>query len=132
MSPETGLRASLGTAEGCPRRTPCRLPACLCFAVALRIHLNPCAGGAQDSHAKTFYHPAVAGGLFAELLHRIEVNTLENRENPTTLEMNDIARVRLRLQQPLFIDAYAENRTTGSFIVIDETTLATVGGGVVI
>ena len=72
------------------------------------------------------------GGLFAELLHRIEVNTLEHRENPATLEMNDIARVRLRLQQPLFIDAYAENRTTGSFIVIDETTLATVGGGVVI
>jgi sulfate adenylyltransferase subunit 1 len=45
--------------------------------------------------------------------------------------MNDILRVRLRLQQPLFIDPYTQNRTTGSFIVIDPITRATLAAGIV-
>ena len=46
--------------------------------------------------------------------------------------MNDIARVSFRLAQPIFADAYGENRGTGAFIVIDEATNNTVGAGMIV
>ncbi|MFZ4553243.1 MAG: elongation factor 1-alpha C-terminal domain-related protein [Burkholderiales bacterium] len=42
-----------------------------------------------------------------------------------------MARIRLRLAQPLAVDPYSDNRATGAFIVIDETTNNTVGAGMV-
>jgi len=57
---------------------------------------------------------------------RVNVNTLE--ESPATqLEMNEIASVEFDTSQPLFFDTYAANRTTGSAILIDPITNATVG-----
>jgi sulfate adenylyltransferase subunit 1 len=47
----------------------------------------------------------------------------------SSLSLNDIARVSLKLAQPLFADPYAENRATGAFIVVDEATNDTVGAG---
>jgi len=38
----------------------------------------------------------------------------------------------MRTTVPLFVDEYRRNRTTGSFILIDESTLETVGGGMVL
>lgn len=70
-------------------------------------------------------------GLFTEILYKVDVNTLEHHEQPSTVAMNDIVRVKLKLQKPLLVDTYIENRITGSFIVIEETTLATVGAGVI-
>jgi sulfate adenylyltransferase subunit 1 (EFTu-like GTPase family) len=46
--------------------------------------------------------------------------------------MNDIARVSSKLAQPLVVDRYAENRATGAFIVIDESTNNTVGAGMIL
>ena len=48
------------------------------------------------------------------------------------LQMNDIARVGVKVQQPLVIDSYARNRATGSFIVIDETSHNTVAAGMIV
>jgi len=62
--------------------------------------------------------------------YRVDVNTLA-QEPATALAMNDIARIRLRLAQPLAVDPYSDNRATGAFIVIDETTNNTVGAGMV-
>jgi sulfate adenylyltransferase subunit 1 len=62
--------------------------------------------------------------------YRIDVNTLE-QQSVQGLGMNDIARISFRLAQPLCVDAYAENRATGAFIVIDESTNNTVGAGMV-
>ena len=62
--------------------------------------------------------------------YRVDVNTLE-KQTPDGLAMNDIARISFRLAQPLFIDAYAKNRATGAFIVIDESTNNTVGAGMI-
>lgn len=70
--------------------------------------------------------------LFAELQYRIEINTLVSEPHPETATMNDILQVRIKLQQPLFVDSYADNRVTGSFIVIDPSTHATVAGGVIV
>ncbi|AYH45758.1 GTP-binding protein [Azoarcus sp. DN11] len=60
----------------------------------------------------------------------LNVNTLE-RESVSTLAMNDIARLTLKLAQPIFADPYVENRATGAFIIIDESTNNTVGAGMI-
>ncbi len=64
--------------------------------------------------------------------HRIDVHTLEPDCTGCSLRLNDLGRVRLRLSAPLTADPYAINRTTGSFILIDEATNDTVGGGMVV
>jgi sulfate adenylyltransferase subunit 1 len=46
--------------------------------------------------------------------------------------MNDIAHVAFKLAQPLCVDPYAENRATGAFIVIDESSNNTVGAGMIL
>ena len=66
-----------------------------------------------------------------ELLSVIDMHTLEDRPAPERLELNDIARVRLRLSEPLVVDPYAENRATGAFILIDEATNDTVAAGMI-
>ena len=50
---------------------------------------------------------------------------------PQTLEMNDIARVRLKMQKPMAFDLYEENRVTGAFVVIDERSNRTVAAGTI-
>jgi bifunctional enzyme CysN/CysC/sulfate adenylyltransferase subunit 1 len=47
------------------------------------------------------------------------------------LGLNEIGRVQLRTTMPLLADPYAKNRTTGSFILIDEATGRTVGAGMI-
>ncbi len=62
--------------------------------------------------------------------YRLDVNTLENLP-AEKLSMNDIAEVSFKLAQPLFTDPYRENRATGAFIVIDESSNNTVGAGMI-
>jgi sulfate adenylyltransferase large subunit len=66
-----------------------------------------------------------------ELEHRIDVNTLMH-EPATELALNEIGRVQLRCSSPLMVDPYSRNRTTGSFILIDEATNDTVAAGMVL
>ena len=68
-------------------------------------------------------------GMVTELQYRLDVNTLHREENPESLGLNDIGRVRFRAMAPIFYDTYERNRSTGSFIVVDETTNETVGAG---
>ncbi|HEX5799351.1 MAG TPA: GTP-binding protein [Gaiellaceae bacterium] len=67
-----------------------------------------------------------------ELVSVIDIRTLEDRPAPERLELNDIARVRLRLAEPLAVDPYGENRATGAFILIDEATNDTIGAGMIL
>jgi len=62
--------------------------------------------------------------------HRLNIDTLEP-EPAERLEMNDIATVELETSSPVFFDRYLENRATGSFIVIDPLTNATLGAGMI-
>jgi sulfate adenylyltransferase large subunit len=61
----------------------------------------------------------------------VDVHTLERGPAPSELALNDIGRVKLRTSAPLVFDAYAANRRTGSFILIDEATNNTVGAGMI-
>ncbi len=66
-----------------------------------------------------------------ELLYRVDINTLESDLSATSLGLNEVGRVKLKTQNPLIFDAYTINRSTGSFILIDGATHATVGAGMI-
>ena len=65
------------------------------------------------------------------LQYRLDVNGLHRDETASTLELNEIGRVSFRCTEPLLVDDYTTNRTTGSFIIIDPATNATAGAGVI-
>ena len=67
-----------------------------------------------------------------ELVSVVDIHSLEDQAAPEQLQLNDIARVRLRLSEPLAVDVYADNRSTGAFILIDESTNDTVGAGMIL
>jgi len=69
--------------------------------------------------------------VVTDLQYRLDVNTLHRETGAPELGLNDIGRVRLRTTQPLFVDDYSRNRATGRFILIDESTNATVGAGMI-
>ncbi|HAQ05114.1 MAG: sulfate adenylyltransferase subunit 1 [Acidimicrobiales bacterium] len=70
--------------------------------------------------------------MVSEIQYRIDVNTLHRDEKPESLKLNEIGRVSLRSTQPLFFDDYRRNRNTGSFILMDEVTNATVAAGIIV
>jgi sulfate adenylyltransferase subunit 1 len=65
-----------------------------------------------------------------QIRYRVDINTLEHHPS-TKLDMNDIAAVDVKTTLPLIFDPYGANRTTGSFILIDPMTNATVGAGII-
>jgi sulfate adenylyltransferase subunit 1 len=64
--------------------------------------------------------------------YKVDINTLHKKEDDLAIGMNDIGRIHVRTATPLMIDPYKRNRTTGSFILIDEFTNATVGAGMIL
>jgi len=68
--------------------------------------------------------------LVKELPYRIDLSHgLAHENNPVELTVNDIGAVRLRTAEPLPIDAYADSRLTGSFLLIDPADGATLTAG---
>jgi sulfate adenylyltransferase subunit 1 len=67
-----------------------------------------------------------------ELESVVDIRTLADVATPERLDLNDIGRVRLRLAEPLAVDPYALNRTTGALILIDESSNETVAAGMVL
>ncbi|MDB5926524.1 MAG: sulfate adenylyltransferase [Betaproteobacteria bacterium] len=63
--------------------------------------------------------------------HLVDVNTLEQRVPSQAIGVNSIVHAALTAQQPLVIDSYAANRTTGAFILIDEGSNQTVAAGMI-
>ncbi|MCP4303636.1 MAG: sulfate adenylyltransferase [Actinomycetia bacterium] len=72
-----------------------------------------------------------AKALVTDLQYRLDVNTLHRDESVDHLVLNEIGRIRLRTTVPLFFDSYRDNRETGSFILVDEATNATIGAGMI-
>jgi len=67
--------------------------------------------------------------IVKKLAYQLDINTLSRNEESTELKLNEIGRVSLRSQLPLFFDEYRRNRTTGSFVLIDEANNTTVAAG---
>lgn len=84
-------------------------------------------GKKYDIKRATSYVP----GSIASITHRVDVNTLEEGA-ASSLQLNEIGKVKVALDASIALDGYAQNRTTGAFIVIDRLTNGTVGAGMII
>jgi len=70
-----------------------------------------------------------ARAIATDVLYRLDVNTGHRDDARDRLAMNELGRVRFRTTTPILYDAYKDNRTTGSFILVDEATNMTVAAG---
>ena len=70
-------------------------------------------------------------GRVTAIRHRVDVNSLE--EGPASeLALNEIGRCDIALSTPIAFDAYANNRVTGAFIIIDRISNLTLGAGMIV
>lgn len=70
--------------------------------------------------------------IVTEVCYKMNINTLRKVEDDLTFNLNDIGRIKIRTSAPLIADSYKSNRITGSFVLIDELTNATVAAGMII
>ncbi len=70
--------------------------------------------------------------MIKEIVYKIDINTYNRENEDKELQMNDIARIKVRTTRPLMIDEYRDNRITGSFVLIDDATHETVAAGMII
>jgi bifunctional enzyme CysN/CysC/sulfate adenylyltransferase subunit 1 len=112
------------------------------------VGLDTLPGMSADLHARICWmHPKAlrAGRKFflkqtsrttqavvSSLENRFNVETFEAEPAPVELGMNDIGEIKLRTANPLIFDGYAINRLTGSFILIEQGTNATVAAGMLL
>ncbi len=74
----------------------------------------------------------VARAKVNQVLYRLNISNLHRESDVTGLAMNEIGRVTLHTTTPLFFDDYHQNRVTGCFILVDETTGQTAGAGMLL
>ena len=84
-------------------------------------------GKRYDFKRATSYIP----GNVSSIEHQVDVNTLAHN-SASSLQLNEVGRVKVSLDAPLALDDYQANRTTGAFIVIDRLSNITVGAGMII
>lgn len=87
------------------------------FTPGKRLHLRL---GTRDIQARV-----------SNIAHRFDIRSLEPQAAGNALSMNDIARVRISLAQPLAADRFDDIRSTGCFILIDAATHQTAAAGMV-
>ena len=69
--------------------------------------------------------------IVTELDYRLDINTGAHAP-ADQLPLNGLGRIRLKTTTPVIFDPYRQNRTTGSFILVDEATNATVAAGMLL
>jgi len=67
--------------------------------------------------------------VITQLESRINMGTFEPEPNPPALTVNDIGIIRVKTAKSIVFDGYSINRLTGSFVLIEQGTNATVGAG---
>ncbi len=73
----------------------------------------------------------IGNATVSTIRHRVDINTLEE-EDASKLELNDIAMCAISSDRELLFDSYSNNRQTGSFIMVDRLTNATVAAGMIV
>jgi bifunctional enzyme CysN/CysC/sulfate adenylyltransferase subunit 1 len=115
---------------------------------SMLVGVDSLPGGATELHAKICWmHPrplqrgkkyflkhatSTVQAIVTEIESRLDMATLETQPAPTELVVNDLGEIRIRTAKPLFYDGYATNRLTGSFILIEQGTNATVAAGMLL
>ncbi len=115
---------------------------------SMLVGVDSLPGGDTELHAKICWmHPrplqrgkkyflkhttSTVQAVVTEIESRLDMATLESQPTPTELAVNDLGEIRIRTAKPLYYDGYATNRLTGSFILIEQGTNATVGAGMLL
>ncbi|HRI61724.1 MAG TPA: GTP-binding protein, partial [Saprospiraceae bacterium] len=74
------------------------------------------------------HNASMVKAIVREIYHRTDVHSFE-QQHTESLQLNDIASIRLRTAKPLVFDAYKKNRATGGLILVNEHTFDTVAAG---
>jgi sulfate adenylyltransferase large subunit len=69
--------------------------------------------------------------IVTDVHYKVNISTLEKSAESKEFALNDIGCIRVRCATPIFFDAYSQNRTTGSFVLVDEQTNNTVAAGMI-
>jgi sulfate adenylyltransferase subunit 1 len=70
--------------------------------------------------------------VVTQLESRVNMTTFDSEPEPPALAVNDIGVIRLKISKPIVFDGYTTNRLTGSFILIEQGTNATVAAGMLL
>jgi sulfate adenylyltransferase subunit 1 len=70
--------------------------------------------------------------VVTEVAYKVNINTLEELHEDTSIGLNEIAKISVKTTRPIFFDPYRRNRETGSLILIDEATNNVVGAGMIL
>ena len=73
-----------------------------------------------------------ARAVVTNVHYKVNISTLEKTAESQEFTLNDIGCIRLRTSSPIFFDPYTKNRTTGSFVLVDEQTNNTVAAGMIL
>src|SRR5258708_7477913 len=76
--------------------------------------------------------PKPVQAVVTALESRINIDTFDPEPAPAELPMNGIGQIKLLTSKPIVFDGYAANRLTGSFILIEPSTNATVAAGMLL
>lgn len=71
-------------------------------------------------------------GIIKDIYFKVNINTLENIFDDKTVRMNDIAHIQIKTSKPLKYDLYANNKITGSLVIVNESTFETVGAAMIV
>ena len=72
------------------------------------------------------HHSRLVRAVVREIEYRVDVNTLERTAVDGPVRLNEVVRARIRTSAPLVFDAYADLKSNGAAILIDETGHSTV------
>ena len=70
--------------------------------------------------------------MIKQVHYKVDMNTLQRNEESKDIKMNDVFKVRVRTNSPVFFDSYRKNRVTGSLVLIDQGSNATVAAGMIV
>jgi sulfate adenylyltransferase subunit 1 len=70
--------------------------------------------------------------IVTRIENRVDIHTFDPEPYPAELAMNDLGEIRLKVSKPIVFDGYANNRLTGSFVLIEQGTNATVAAGMLL
>ncbi|REC80447.1 sulfate adenylyltransferase [Chryseobacterium elymi] len=77
------------------------------------------------------HHSRQLKAVVKQVDYKINVNTLEKETAEEDIRLNEIAKVTIRMAQPLVFDDFISNKKTGSAILVDETSNATVAACII-
>jgi len=77
------------------------------------------------------HHSRQLKAVVKQVDYKIDVNTLEKESADEGIKLNEIAKVTIRTAQPLVFDDFISNKKTGSAILVDETSNATVAACII-